>query len=44
MVIVGDREVDKQRVAVRKQSGEDLGTMGVADLVDQLSIEIERRV
>lgn len=44
MVIVGDREVEKQRVAVRKQSGEDLGTMGVADLVDQLSIEIERRV
>jgi threonyl-tRNA synthetase len=43
MVILGDREVETQRVTVRKQSGEDLGAMEVADLVDQLSIEIERR-
>jgi threonyl-tRNA synthetase len=43
MVIVGDREVETQSVAVRKRSGKDLGAMDVADLLARLMTEIEHR-
>ena len=43
MVIVGDREVETQKVAVRTRAGKDLGAMEVAELVEKLVIEIEHR-
>ncbi len=43
MLIIGDRELETNTVAVRTRSGEDLGTMSVDDLVNRFSLEIARR-
>ncbi len=43
MVIVGDREVETQCVAVRTHSGKDLGTMELPQLVEELSGKPTRR-
>ncbi len=43
LLVVGDREMESDSVAVRTQSGEDLGSMSVKDLLSQLQSEIERR-
>ena len=43
MLVIGDRELETNTVAVRTRSGEDLGTMSVDDLVDRFSLEIARR-
>ena len=36
MLVIGKREVEKNAVAVRLRSGEDLGGMQVADFVDMV--------
>ncbi len=41
-VIVGDKEVAAQKVAVRTRKGEDLGQMSLADFVSRLSAELAR--
>ncbi len=41
-VIVGDKEVAAQKVAVRTRKGEDLGQMSLADFVSRLSAEQAR--
>ena len=43
MVIVGDREVETQRVAVRTRSGKDLGAMELPQLAQKLSGEMKWR-
>jgi len=43
MLVIGDRELETNTVAVRTRSGEDLGTMSIDDLVDRFSLEIARR-
>ncbi len=43
MLVIGDREMDSGSVAVRTRSGEDLGSMPLADLVDKLEAEVARR-
>ena len=42
-VIVGDKEVVADRVAVRTRKGEDLGQMSLADFVSRLRAEEARR-
>ena len=39
LLVVGDREVEADSVAVRTRSGEDLGTVGVSALIEAISQE-----
>ncbi|MNC92487.1 Threonine--tRNA ligase [compost metagenome] len=41
-VIVGDKEVAAQKVAVRTRKGEDLGQMSLADFISRLRAEEAR--
>jgi threonyl-tRNA synthetase len=43
MLVIGDRELETNTVAVRTRSGEDLGSMSLDDLVTRLSDEIASR-
>ena len=43
MIVVGDKEVENQTVAVRTLRGEDLGTMPFDDFVERLSGEVQQR-
>jgi threonyl-tRNA synthetase len=43
MLVVGDRELETNTVAVRTRSGEDLGAMSIEDLVNRFSSEIACR-
>ena len=43
MLIVGDREIDAEGVAVRIRTGEDLGTVSVAEVVDRIACEASAR-
>ncbi len=43
MLVIGNRELETNTVAVRTRSGEDLGAMSVDDLVERFSLEIARR-
>jgi threonyl-tRNA synthetase len=43
MLVIGDRELETNTVAVRTRSGEDLGTMSIDDVVEMFSLEIARR-
>jgi len=43
LLIVGDREVERQQVSVRLRDGTDLGSMSVAALADRLHTEVARR-
>ncbi len=43
LLVVGDREVENEQVAVRTRSGEDLGTMGVEEFVELLKADIVDR-
>ncbi|MFV2005500.1 MAG: threonine--tRNA ligase [Gammaproteobacteria bacterium] len=43
MLVIGDRELETNTVAVRTRSGEDLGAMSVDDLASMFSSEIARR-
>ncbi|WP_404297677.1 threonine--tRNA ligase [Halomonas sp.] len=40
LLVVGDKEVEADSVAVRTRTGEDLGTMRVDDLIERLNAEI----
>ena len=42
VVVVGNREVELNQVAVRTRSGEDLGSMSLADFVDRLQADTNR--
>ena len=43
LLVVGDKEVENQQVAVRSRSGEDLGAMGLQAFADKLHSEIRMR-
>lgn len=43
LLVVGDREVEADSVAVRTRTGEDLGTMTVDSLISHLKNEIDQR-
>ena len=43
MLVVGDKEVAQGQVAVRLRSGEDLGTMDVADFIKRATAEIAEK-
>jgi threonyl-tRNA synthetase len=43
MLVIGDRELEHNQVAVRTRSGEDLGSMALDALVDRLTGEIASR-
>ncbi len=43
MLIIGDKEVESQAVAVRTRSGEDLGSMKLDELSGKLSSEIKEK-
>jgi threonyl-tRNA synthetase len=43
MLVIGDRELETNTVAVRTRGGEDLGSMSVDDVVARFSNEIARR-
>ncbi len=43
LFVVGDREVEKDSVAVRTRSGEDLGTMTVDEIIQKIEQENSRR-
>ena len=40
LLVVGDKEVEADSVALRTRSGEDLGTMRVDDLIERLNAEL----
>jgi threonyl-tRNA synthetase len=43
LLVVGDKEVESQTVAVRARSGEDLGSMSIEAFTQLLNTEIARR-
>lgn len=43
MVIIGDKEVEAKTVSVRGRSEADLGSMPIADFIQQLSTEIQNK-
>ncbi|MCO4784425.1 threonine--tRNA ligase [Marinomonas atlantica] len=43
MIVVGDKEVENQQVAVRTRTGDDLGVMSVQEFEELLQKEISRR-
>ncbi len=43
LLVVGDKEVETQTVAVRTRSGEDLGSMTLASFAEHLEQDVQRR-
>ncbi|MBG56816.1 MAG: threonine--tRNA ligase [Porticoccus sp.] len=43
LLVIGDREVETQTVAVRTRGGEDLGIMQVSDFAELLAQDVQRR-
>lgn len=43
LLIIGDKELENQTIAVRTQKGEDLGSLSMCDLTDKLKNEIADR-
>ncbi|PYF84486.1 Ser-tRNA(Thr) hydrolase /threonyl-tRNA synthetase [Marinomonas alcarazii] len=43
MIVVGDKEVEQQQVAVRTRTGDDLGVMSISDFEELLQKEVARR-
>jgi threonyl-tRNA synthetase len=43
LLVIGDREVETQTVAVRTRGGEDLGIMQVSDFAELLAEDVQRR-
>ncbi len=43
LLVIGDREVETQTVAVRTRSGEDLGIMRIAEFAELLATDVNRR-
>jgi len=44
MLVVGDKEVDNNEIAVKSRTGEDKGTMSIDNLKEMLSIEIQNAI
>ncbi len=44
MLVVGEKEMNENKVAVRKQGKGDAGVKGVQEFIDEISIEIKNRV
>jgi threonyl-tRNA synthetase len=43
LLVVGDREIESNQVAVRARDGKDLGVMSIPEFEALLSAEIERK-
>jgi threonyl-tRNA synthetase len=43
LLIIGDKEIENQTIAVRSQKGEDLGSLSIEDLTEMLSKEIANK-
>ena len=43
LLVVGDREMENDSVAVRTRTGEDLGTLSIEELIEKLVAETESR-
>jgi threonyl-tRNA synthetase len=43
LLVIGDREVESKKVAVRARGGEDLGVMGIDAFAELLTTEVARR-
>ncbi len=43
LLVIGDREVESRKVAVRARGGEDLGVMGIDAFAELLATEVARR-
>jgi threonyl-tRNA synthetase len=43
LIVIGDKEVENQQVAVRTRTGEDLGVMSIQEFEDLLQKDISRR-
>jgi len=43
LLIIGDKELEDQTIAVRTQKGEDLGSMNISDLISRLETENANR-
>ena len=44
MLIVGDREIESDTVGVRLRSGDDLGSVGLSDIIERIRGESENKV
>ncbi len=44
LLILGDREMEEGTVAVRTRTGEDLGSMPLADFIERMRTEVQKRV
>ncbi|ODB42395.1 threonine--tRNA ligase [Pseudoalteromonas sp. BMB] len=44
LLVVGDKEVEQQEVAVRTRTGEDLGKLSIGDFIVKVSEEIKNRL
>lgn len=44
LLIVGEKEVESGKVSVRKQGGEDLGTMSVEEFTELITNEVKRQI
>jgi threonyl-tRNA synthetase len=44
LVIIGDKELEENRITVRTQKGEDLGSLSVAEFTERLKQEIADRI
>jgi threonyl-tRNA synthetase len=43
LVVIGDKEVEAQSIAVRTRRGEDLGTMSLTAFVERLNEDVAKR-
>jgi threonyl-tRNA synthetase len=43
LLVVGDKEMESQTVAVRARNGEDLGSMPLSQFIERLNADIARR-
>ncbi|QQG43297.1 MAG: threonine--tRNA ligase [Candidatus Daviesbacteria bacterium] len=41
MIVIGDREVEAQKIAVRNRAGEDLGAMNIDEFINKIQEEIK---
>ena len=44
MLVVGEKEMNENKVAVRKQGKGDAGVKGVQEFIDEISVEIKNRI
>ena len=43
LVIIGDKELEEQKVTVRTQKGEDIGSLAITDFTQRLKQDIANR-